>query len=80
MLCIMAFHLCGKVAALYHDNNSSKAYICNQGGTESLFIPDLACHIFNLANKHNIFLIVAYIPTHLNVEDSYLLWRRLVPQ
>ena len=68
MLCRMAFHLPGMVAALHLDKSAAKAYLCNQGGTVSLILSRLACWIWSLNEKHNITLIPAYIPTHLNVE------------
>ena len=37
---------------------------------EHLFFSRLACHIFNLANKHHITLIPAYIHLHLNVKTD----------
>ena len=41
----------------------------------SLLFSKLACYIWNLANKHGITSIPAYIPTCLNVEANYLsLW------
>ena len=72
MLHRMAFHLSGKVVALHLGNNTAKAYLCNQGGTVSPFLSRLACLILSLTDKHGITLIPAYIPTHLNVEASYL--------
>ena len=78
MLCRKAFQLSGKVVALYLNNGTAKA-LCNQGGTAfSLF--RLACHILNLADKHGVTPIPAYIYTHLNVEADYLACRRLVPK
>ena len=71
-LCRMAFHISGKVVALYLDNSTAKAYLCNQSGTVSPFLSRLACWILNLTDKHGITLISAYIPTHLNVEANYL--------
>ena len=62
MLCRMAFHLSGKVFALHLDNNTFKAYLCNQGGTVS-FLSWLACDVLNLADRHGITLIPANIPT-----------------
>ena len=79
MLCGMAFHLSGKVAALHLDNNTARAYLCNQGGTVSPFLSRLACQILTLTDKHSITLIPAYIPTHLNVEADYLSWGWLLP-
>ena len=72
MLCRMAFCLSGKVVALHLDNNTAKAYLCNQGDTVSHFLSRLACQILSLTDKHGITLILAYIPTHLNVEADYL--------
>ena len=72
MLCRMAFCLSGKVVALYLDNSTEKAYMCNQGGTLSPFLSRLACQILSLTDKHSITLIPAYIPTHLIVEANYL--------
>ena len=68
----MAFHLCGKVVALHLDNSTAKASLCNQGGTVSPFLSTMACQILSLNEKHSIILILAYIPTHLNVEADYL--------
>ena len=53
----MAFWLSGKVAALQLDNSTSKAYLCNQGGTTSLFLSWLAYCILNMADKCGITLI-----------------------
>ena len=53
----MAFWLSGKVVALHLDNGTDKEYLCNQGGTASLFLSKLAYCILNLANKHGITLI-----------------------
>ena len=72
MLCKMVLQLSGKVVALHLDNRTSKAYLCNQGCTASLFISRLASHSLNLADKHGITFISAYLPTHLNVEADYL--------
>ena len=72
MLCRIAFHLSGKVVILYLDNSTAKVYLCNQGGTVSPFLSRLACWILSLTGKHGITLILAYIPTHLNVEANYL--------
>ena len=68
----MAFHLSGKVVALHLDNSTAKAYLCNQVGTVSPFLPRLACWILSLTNKHGITPLPAYIPTHLNVEADFL--------
>ena len=40
MLCIMTFWLSGKVVALHLTDRTSKAYLCNEGGTASTFFPD----------------------------------------
>ena len=53
-------------------NSSARAPFFNQGGTVSLFVSRLASCILNLANKHGITLIPAYICTLLNVEADYL--------
>ena len=68
MLHSMVFHLLGKGIAIHLDNNTAKAYLYNQGGIVSLFPSRLACYILNLADKHIITLILAYISIHLNVE------------
>ena len=62
---------------LHLDYSSAKTYACNQGGTVSLSLSRLACHILNLANKYDSTLIPAYIPTDLNVEAVYLSQERL---
>ena len=79
MLCRMAFQLSGKMVALQLDDITTKAYLCNQCGTVFLFLSRLACSILNLADKHGISLLPAYILTHLSVEADYLSWRKLVP-
>ena len=79
MLHKMAFQLSGKVIPLHSYNTTAEAYLCNQGGTASLYISRLACFIKNLADKHNISLLPVYIPTHFNVAADYLSWGRLVP-
>ena len=71
MLCKMAFHL---------DNIPVKAHLCNQGGTASLFLCRVGCHILNPSDKHGIILIPTCIPTHLNVEADYLSGRKLFPE
>ena len=76
----LAFQVSDKVVALSLDNSSAKVYSCNQGGTISLFLSRLACHILDLADKHSITLNTAYITTHLNVEANYLSWGMLVPE
>ena len=76
----MAFHLSGKVVALHLDNSTTKAYLCNQGGTVSPFLSRLACQILSLTNKHGITLLPAYIPTHLNVEADFLSQDWLFPK
>ena len=80
MLHRMAFHLSGKVVALHLDNSTAKAYLCNQGGTVSPFLPRLACKILSVTNKHGITLLPAYIPTHLNVEADFLSQDQLLPE
>ena len=66
--------------ALPVENSTAKAYLCNQGGTESLFLSILAFCILNMANKHGINLIPAYIATHLNVVTNFLRCAWLVPE
>ena len=46
----------------------------------SPFLSRLACWIPSLTDKHNITLIPAFIPTHLNVEANYLSWGQLLPE
>ena len=53
------------------DNSAAKAYLCNQGGTLSIFLYQLAFCILNLDDKHGITLIPAYIAIHLNMEAIY---------
>ena len=45
MLHRMAFQLSGKVVALHLDNNTAKAYLCNQGGVVSPVLSILSCQI-----------------------------------
>ena len=78
MLCRMAFCLSGKEVSLHFDNSTAKAYLCNQGGTVSLFLSRLMCWILSLTDKHGISLIPAYSPTHLNVEANYLSWYQML--
>ena len=73
MLYKIAFQLSGKVVALHLDNNTVKAYLCNQGGTAFPFLSRLTCCILNMANKHDFTLIQAYISTHLNVEADFVI-------
>ena len=80
MLHRMAFHLSGKVVALHLDNSTSKAYLCNQGGTVSPFVSRLACWILSLTDKCGITLIPAHIPTHFSVEANYLSWDQMLPE
>ena len=68
------------MVTIYLENGATKAYLCNQSGTSSLFLSRLDCHILNLGNKHVIALIVAYTHTHFNVEANYLLQGRWVPE
>ena len=70
----------GWVVALHLGNSTAKAYLCNQGGTASPFLPRLACWILSLTNKHRSTLIWACIPTQLNVETNYLSWGQLLPE
>ena len=68
------------MVALHLDISTAKAYLCNQGSTSSLTLSRLVCHILNLADKHVITLITAYIPTNINVKADYLSWARLVQE
>ena len=72
MLHRMVFYLSVRVVALHLDNSTTKAYLCNQGGTVPPFLSRLVCWILSLTNKHGITLIPTYIPTYLNVEANYL--------
>ena len=73
MLHKMAFQLSSEVVALHLYSITAKGYLCNQGGTASLLLLSrYACHILNMANKHGVTLITAYIPAHLNVEANHL--------
>ena len=76
----IAFHLSGKVVVLHLNNNTAKAYLCDQGGIVSPFLSRLACWIFCLTNKHGITFIPAYIPIHLNVEADYLSQCQMLPE
>ena len=64
----MAFCLSVKVVALHQDNSTAKVYLW------------LACHLLILVATRGIILIPAYTPIHLNVEDDYVPWGRLVPE
>ena len=70
----LAFHLPGKVVALYLNNSTAKAYLCNEAGTVSPFLFRLDCQILSLTNKHSITIISSYISTNLDAETNYLLW------
>ena len=80
MLHRMSINLSGKVVALYLDNSTAKAYLCNQGGTVSPFLSRMACLIMSLTDKHSITLIPAYIHTHLSVEANYLCHDHMLPE
>ena len=80
MLHRMLFCLSGKVVTLLLDNSTSKAYLCNEGGTVSPSLPRLACQILSLSGKHSITLIPAYNPTHLIVETNYLSQGQMLPE
>ena len=79
MLHRMVFSLSGKVVALHFSDSAPNFYSCNQSG-HVCFLSRLGCHILNLAAKHGTTLIPACMPTHLNVEASFLSWGRLVPK
>ena len=80
MLYRMAFLLPDKVVAFHFDNRTTKAYLCNQGGTMSPFLSRLACQMLCVTDKHSITLIPAYIPTHFSVEADYLSQDWLLPE
>ena len=62
------------------DNSTAILYLHNQNGTASLSLSRLACHNFNLADKHSITLAPAYMPTHPNVKADHLSQDWLVPK
>ena len=67
----MAIHFTNKVAAyIWTVVLLRLVYVIKV--VELLFLSRLACHIFNLANRHGITRIPTYMPTHLNVEAEYL--------
>ena len=72
----LVFCLCAKVVALNLGTGITKGYLHNQGCIVSL--STLTFYILNLANKHDLTHILAYIPKHLNVEADYLSLERLV--
>ena len=80
MLPKVAYQLSNNVVALHLDNSIAKAYLCNHDGTATHFPSRLACYILNMATKHGITLIPAYLNTHFNVEANYLSWVQLVPE
>ena len=51
MLCRMAFQLSGKEVTMHLDNNTAKAYLCNQCSTVSPFLSRLACQILSLTQQ-----------------------------
>ena len=52
MVLRIAFHLSRKVDALHLVKRTTKAYLYNHGGTASLFLSRIVCHILNLADKY----------------------------
>ena len=78
MLHRMPFHLSGKVVGLCLDNSTVKVYVYKK--VEYLFSFQTSLHILNLADKHGITLILAYIPMHFNVETAYMLWGKLAQE
>ena len=56
---MLAFCLSGKVVGSFLDNSTAKAYLYNLGGTVSLFLIPLTCHIQSMTDKHGINLIPA---------------------
>ena len=78
MLHKMTFQLSGKMVALHFNNSTTKViYVIR---VVQHFPSRLACHILNLANKHGVTPIPAYIPPHLNGETNYLCQGMLVPK
>ena len=75
----MAFCLSNKVVAFYLDNSTAKAYLCNQGGTTSLFLSTLACYILSLADKHG-YCSDSSICTYPSQCGSQLSQGKLVPK
>ena len=81
MLCRMAFHLSGNVVALHLHSNTAKAIIMQQSIWYNIFfLFRLSYYILNLADKHDIAVIPAYIHIHVNVEGNYLSWGLLIPK
>ena len=76
----MVFYLADEVVPLGLDNITAQTYLCDEAGTVLPFLFRLICCILNLADRYDITLISAYIPTHLNLEADYLSWGRLVPE
>ena len=76
----IAFCLFLKMTALHLDISTAEACLCNQCHTVYLFLSRLVCCILNLARRHGTTHVQAYILTHLNVEDNYLLQGRLVQE
>ena len=67
----------GKAVALHQDSTAANANLYNQGGTVYPFLSRVAGCMLNLADKHSITLIQAYVPTHLNPEADYIFWGSL---
>ena len=59
-----------RMVALHLNNSTTKAYLYNKV-VQLPFLSRLTNHTLNMADKHGITLIPAYIPTHLNVETDY---------
>ena len=77
---IFAFWSSGKVVASHLDNFTAKVYLCYQCGTVSHFLSRMGSQILSLTDNHSIMAILAYIPTHSNVETDYLSWGQLLPK
>ena len=80
MLHRISFDLSHKKVSILLDSSAVEAYLCNQSGTISLSLSRLACCVLDVANKHDMTVILAYIPTHLYMEAVYLSGGRLVPK
>ena len=55
------------------DRSPAEGYLCNCGGIVSPFLSRVACGTLNLAGRHGITHIAAYILTNVSVETYYLL-------
>ena len=53
-----------------HDNQTSVAYIRNIGGTHSRPCNDITREILLWCKAQSLFLVIAHLPGHLNVEED----------